>query len=83
MSQVTCNSPDLRPRLVQGEAEAPHYEHVRVVPPAWPGPGGEAVLVLAVEVDDAQHRAPGVVNIVEVPPEVAVLRYRLVVRVLA
>ena len=53
----------------QISVKTPH--HVWVVPMSWPGIGYDDVLMVSVVIYSSLHGAPGVLNVVEVSPEIA------------
>ena len=67
--------------LVEGEAVVADDQHVGVIPVAGTSKVAEPVLILPVVVDDAEDGVPGVVDIVVIPPEVAMFGNRLIVRI--
>lgn len=70
----------LRFALFVTETEVTDDQHVRIVPVSGAGVGHDRVLIVAVVIDDALHAGPGVLDVVEVAPEIAVLYYRSVIR---
>ena len=74
--------PHLGPGLVQWQPVIANNQHVRIIPVAGTRELTKPILVLAVIIDDPENRIPRVVNIIEVSPKVAMLRNRLVVRIL-
>ena len=65
--------------LVQREAVVTNDQHVGVIPLSGTAKLTEPVLVLPVVVDDAEDRVPGVVDVIVIPPQVAMLGNRLIV----
>ena len=77
-----CPHSHLGPRLVKWQPVIANNQHVRIIPVPGTCELGKRVPVPAVEIDDPENRIPRVVNIIKVSPKVAVLRNRLVVRIL-
>lgn len=70
----------LRFTLFVTQTKVTDYQHIWVVPMTRTGVRHDHILIVTVIIDDALHAAPGILNVVEVAPQVAVFYYRGVIR---
>lgn len=70
----------LRFALLVTQPEVTDDQHVWIVPVSGTGVGYDRVLIVTVVIDNALHTGPGVLNVIEVAPEIAVFYYGGVIR---